>query len=405
LISLNVFRYALLACLLAAAAYSFLLARAAWLFGQDTAASVPAAVRLAPYNSAYLGRLAAWRAGDRVALLHRAVEVNPFDFQSWIQLGFSSEFQQHDLRLAETYYLRAAAVNHMYLPRWTLTNYYFRHGDEAEFFRWANASLEITPFSPEPIFEQMWMATQDAAKISAAIPDRPRVLLPYAWHLSNNEQNTLIPVIVKRLVSAVGKRDPRAWGRDDLVAAIEDRLVAADARLPALDVWVTLVRGRWLSADIPSASRPITNGEFRSSSYRHGFDWRLLDAAGARVDQLTAEGAVRLYVSGDQPERCVLLEQAMPAEAGHMYRLQWTASSSEVVSPSGLAWHVRPFRGARQDDDVQSSDLLAGKNGSWDFRAPANSQLCRLSLEYARPLGSLHARGTVMLRQVSAVMQ
>ncbi len=144
------FRYLLVALALAAAIYSFVLARAKWLFQQDTAISVPAAVELVPFDSAYLARLAAWRPAQKIALLRRAVELNPFDSESWIQLGFVSEFQQHDRAGAERFYLKAAEVNKTFLPRWTLTNFYFRNDQPKEFFRWATATLAITPYSPEP---------------------------------------------------------------------------------------------------------------------------------------------------------------------------------------------------------------------------------------------------------------
>lgn len=403
-LGLFLLRYVLIACLIAAAVYSFVLARAAWLFAKDTATSVPAAVRLVPNNSDYLSRLAAWRNDERLGLLHRAVEVNDFDFQSWIQLGFLSEFQQHDVPLAEKYFLKAAAVNHMYLPRWTLANFYFRHDNETEFFRWAKAALAITPFAPEPIFAQMWLMSQDAARINSAIPDRPRMLLPYAWHLSNNGQNALIPQVVRRLVGAVGTRDPRDWGRDDLIAAIEDRLVFADAREAALDVWATLVKARWLPVDIPSGESPVTNGLFRTRSYRHGFDWTFPTVIGARAEQIPSEAGVRLYFSGDEPERCVLLEQIMPTEAGRLYQLSWQASSPALSNPSGLMWRVSPVHGVDERMSV-SGDLLSAANWNWDFRAPAGSNLSRLSLEYVRPLGSLRARGVVKLSRVSAVLR
>ena len=43
-----------------------------------------------------------------------------------IQLGLNAEITEGDPKTAESYYLKAAAVNKMFLPKWTLTNYYFR---------------------------------------------------------------------------------------------------------------------------------------------------------------------------------------------------------------------------------------------------------------------------------------
>ncbi|HMJ60202.1 MAG TPA: hypothetical protein VK493_00505, partial [Bryobacteraceae bacterium] len=178
-------RYVMIAAAVAAAFYSLILARAAHLFALDTVASVPAAVTLVPYHATYTARLAAWRPLERDELLHRAVELNPWDYRSWIQLGLATEMQNGDAKGAERDYLRAAEVDHMFLPRWTLTNFYFRQRQPGDFFHWANAALQITPYSSDPIFSQMWLVSQDAGRIATAIPDRARVLLQYAWFLSN----------------------------------------------------------------------------------------------------------------------------------------------------------------------------------------------------------------------------
>ena len=381
--------------------YSFLLARASWLFGQDTSSSVPKAVALLPYNGAYLARLAAWTPARKPDLLGRAVQLNPFDFESLIQLGVFSEFQRHDDAQAERYYLQAAEVNKMFLPKWTLTNFYFRHGRPAEFFRWATASLAITPYSPEPIFVQMWLVSQDAAKIARAVPDRPRILLPYAWFLSNNQQTATIAHIVQRLIGAAGKVDPRAWGRDDMVAAIEDRLVARGDGHSALEIWSSLSNAGWIQDGVPSPSSPVTNGNFEHPFYQHGFDWTTLNAPGVRIEQIPSESLLRLQFSGDEPERCLLLQQYIPLEANRTYDLRWRLQTVLAEEPSGLRWHIRPVT-LSPGDEILSGDLGAKGSSEWKFRAPTGGGLSLLTLEYARPLGHLRTRGTVMLKSVSS---
>ncbi len=394
-------RYLLIAGALAAAIYSFVLARASWLFRQDTTISVPAAVELVPFDSTYVARLAAWRPAEKIGLLHRAVELNPFDSESWIQLGFVSEFQQHDRAGAERNYLKAAEVNKMFLPKWTLTNFYFRQDQPAEFFRWASATLAVTPYSPEPVFVQMWLISQDADQIARKIPERPRILLPYAWFLSNSHQYSTLALIVQRLIKAAGKTDPRAWSRDDLIAAIEDRLIAEGQRDQALQIWTSMVKAGWLHEDIPSAQHPLTNGNFQSPLFRHGFDWMPAGTEGVRVEESPTEGLIRLMFSGKEPEHCVVLQQYMPMEAGRMYSFTWQASSIPRDTLSGLAWHLRPV-GNAAEVGLASSDLGLEQAGNWKVRAPQSSELYLLTLEYARPLGHLRARGTFILKAVSA---
>ena len=89
-----------------------------------------------------------WQPERKITLLKRAVELNPFNVEAWIQLGLTFEMERHDAASAERYFLRAAQVDRMFLPKWTLTNFYFRQQNEREFFRWAKATLEITPYSP-----------------------------------------------------------------------------------------------------------------------------------------------------------------------------------------------------------------------------------------------------------------
>ena len=149
------FRYLFIAAALARAYYSALFARASFLFQQNTAMSAQRAVELVPYNASYVAGLAGWQPAKRIALLHRAVELNRFDAESWIQLGLAAEMDQHDVASAERYYLQASAVDRMFLPRWTLTNFYFRQQRPVEFFRWAEATLKITPYPADPVFAQM----------------------------------------------------------------------------------------------------------------------------------------------------------------------------------------------------------------------------------------------------------
>ena len=146
------FRYLFIAAALVGAYYSALFARASFLFQQNTATSVQKAVELVPYNASYVASLAEWQRSQKIALLHRAVELNPFDAESWIQLGLAAEMEEHNVASAERYYLQAWRVDRMFLPRWTLTNFYFRQQSPHEFFRWAEATLQITPYPADPVF-------------------------------------------------------------------------------------------------------------------------------------------------------------------------------------------------------------------------------------------------------------
>ncbi len=395
-------RYLTIVAAIVAAFYSLLLARAAHLFALDTQASVSAAVRLVPYNATYVARLAAWRPTERDRLLHRAIELNPWDFQSWVQLGLSIEMQQNDAEGAERYYLRAAAMNHMFLPKWTLTNFYFRQRRSNDFFRWAKAALQITPYSSDPIFAQMWLVDQDAATIAAAVPNRPRILLQYAWFLSNARQFAAIPEVIHRLILRVGNAEPHLWGRDDLVASIEDRILREGNRQDALAIWTSLREGGWIRQSVPNVQHPLTNGDFRIPFFRHGFDWALADSSCSQVEQVPNAGRVRITLSGDQPDACVVMRQYVPLAADRAYSLTWRANTQDADSSRGLAWHIRGMP-QKIGEETASGDLFDSP-GTWQFRAPA-SEVAMLSLEYNRPKGYVRAAGAVTLESVSLEMK
>jgi len=402
-VGLYVLRYTLIVAAIVAAFYSIVLTNAARLFARDTAISVPAAVHLVPYNGAYAARLAAWEPDKRDALLQRAVQLNPFDAESLIQLGLLAEIQRDDPRTAERDYLRAAEVNKLFLPKWTLANFYFRRQNAAEFFHWASAALSITPYASDPLFTQMWMMSQDADRLAQAIPDRPRILVQYSFFLANRRQFSAIPPIVQRLIRKVGSDDPRAWGRDDLIAAVEDHMLAAGDAHDALQVWASLKEGRWLSQSAPDADHPLTNGGFHIGFYKHGFDWVPVDCSGATLEQFASEGEVRVSLSGNQPDHCVLLQQYVPLEPGGAYSLQWKGEGHSMDAQSGLAWHLRSVPGDGLGREIVSGDLGAAPP-KWEFNAPGDSSVALLSLDYARPLGQVRASGNFELRSAGLTL-
>ena len=393
-------RALLIAAAIVAACYSVLLARAAYLFDQNTAASVQQAAELVPYNARYLAHEAAWNPDRQASLLERTTALNPFDSESWIQLGLLAEFDRNDPQTAERLYLKAADVNHMFLPKWTLTNFYFRRRNDSRFFQWARDTLTITPYSPDPVFTQMWSLAPDAAKIEAAIPERPRILLQYAVFLSSTNRFRAIPAAVQRLVRAVGASDPHAWGRDDLLPGIEDRMLAAGDLDSASGVWAAMTHAGWIHASVPTPAHPLTNGDFNRRSYGHGFDWAAaLSVPGINIDPYPDLQEMRITFSGQQPENCELLRQYAPVEPGAEYQLQWKATAGGLSTPSGLVWRLR---GVREDAAGYVSPDLLDANAEWRFRAPG-ANLCLLTLEYARPAGMTIASGTVTLHSVSMI--
>src|SRR5271170_6767965 len=97
-------------------------------FREDTPDAVRRAIGMqgAYPSEAYLERLAELDpAQARVQLEYVVTTVNPRSSAAWVSLGMLEE-SAGDRAAAERSLLRAAQVDHQYLPAWTLTNFYFR---------------------------------------------------------------------------------------------------------------------------------------------------------------------------------------------------------------------------------------------------------------------------------------
>jgi hypothetical protein len=226
----------------------------------------------------------------------------------------------------------------------------------------------------------MWAITQDEGLLSAAIPDRPRIILQYAWFLANNRHFDAVPPVIDRLVRLVATGNAQDWGRDDLIAIAEDHMLQAGAVSPAIKVWASLNNGGWIKQAVPDAYHPLTNGDFRIPFYRHGFN-----------------------LFGDQADKVVLMQQYVDVEPGKTYVLSWQARSQEILAPSGLAWRLHPIKGGPGTSELVSGDLLA--DSSWNVAVPADAKAFLLTLECHRPLGSMRARGTLSVQAVSMSQQ
>ncbi|MGD0911746.1 MAG: hypothetical protein ABR928_07615, partial [Terracidiphilus sp.] len=102
------------------------IARAERLFRQDSADAIRSAIVLAPDNSAYFMRLAQLDESHAVELLRTALRLDNYNAQADIELGLQYE-AGGDPSHAEMLLLQAAAIDHTYLPRWSLANFYLRH--------------------------------------------------------------------------------------------------------------------------------------------------------------------------------------------------------------------------------------------------------------------------------------
>lgn len=395
-------RFSMAGCAIAAAVFALLLARASTSNARDTADASEAAAKLIPFRADYLVQFAAWHPAVKQKVLQRAVALDPFETQAWIDLGLDAEFNGRSPNQAEQLYLRAEGTNHMFVPKWTLTNFFYRQQRVPDFLRWAKETLEITPYSAAPVFSEMWLLAPEAPQLLAtAVPDNPNTLWQYAWFLSNGGHLADVPPVISRLVEHAPQQDAEVFGKSSIVGPIEDKLLQNGREQDALAVWNMLYEGHWISLPAPNVATPITNGSFTVPIWPHGFDWVVVPTSGVSIQQDTQAHHIEIDFSGDQPDPCTLLVQWVPLSARKTYTVRWSAKAESADAQADLTWHVRTGVG----QPVAASLPFSQSGGKWTFSSPPQDGAFVLSLEYARQTGYTRAEGSLLLSEITASYQ
>src|SRR5271156_4591234 len=122
--------------------WSYRIARADYLFRQDTPEGLQAAIAIVPDQAKFYTRLALLEPNRAETLLDQAVSINRHNSQAAIDLGLLRE-QRGDYAGAEKLLLAAFDVDKTYLTRWTLANFYYRRDNLPQFWRWARKAAEM----------------------------------------------------------------------------------------------------------------------------------------------------------------------------------------------------------------------------------------------------------------------
>ena len=340
-------RIVLLATLAAPAFLSFRAARADFEFRRGDPDSVAKAVALAPGNTEYLELRALqidYEGANSAPLLERAAALNPTRSAPRIRLGLAAE-SRGDFSTAEKWLLDAARIDRQYEPRWTLANFYFRLGDQENFWRWIRSALEISYGDRAPAFDLAWRMSEHPER---AIPGRHEVLAAYlAWLL---ETKRPVAEAAAKLTAAHDSTD-----RDLLLAAC-DTLIATHQSEAAWTLW------RTLGFDIVT---------FASPRVARGFDWQPVAVTGVtHLDIDQPRPAHRINFNGSQSESTDLLRRVLKLTPGRRYSITWQ-SQPEIP---GLEWRIA-------DESVPLT------RHQLEFTAPAD--LVPLTLAYHRPPGEV----------------
>lgn len=363
------------------------------------------ATKLVPEAAVAWLRLADLRTENGLpptAALRGALTASPQRSDAWIQLGLDAEVRG-DFAEAERDLIRAVAVDHDFVPRWTLANYYFRRGDKARVFQWAKKTLSWSNADAIPMFRLCWTISQDSSEIlNAAIPDDSDTLTAYLKWLSARDLEAAAPVAARLIDQYPQDSAPSLF-------AYCDHLIDAERLTTAVALWNAMFAHGILQSGAEQTNE-LTNGDFHAAPVNAGFDWRMSVPAG--MEATAAQPGLNLSFSGSQPDRAHVIDQIVLVQAGASYRLRYDFASSGLEAGSGLRWGVIDVATktllppAISLPTLTPPDFASAHSGHGEitFKVPASEtsdpEVIRVALIYERPPGSPPMIGWIRLHKV-----
>ena len=366
---------------------SFKLARADYFFQKDTDQSIRSAIRFVPDGWPYYMRLAQFDQASAKELLKISLRINPYDAQVNIELGLQYE-AEGDFSQAEKHLLAAYSVDHTYLPRWSLANYYFRRGNMTEFWAWARSAAAMPSDDIGALLELCWRVAPDPQSVTGAIlNDKPEFLRQYTEFLIAKGQPGASAKVASHLLQA---GDP-ASDRPVLLSVV-DRLIAAGDHSDAVGLWHLLETRNWVTAD----STIPNNASFLRAPLQVSFDWSIPDYPG--LHSWPGPSGLETEFTGSEPEDCVIAEQAVLLKPGN-YAMTFAYRTSDIPEDTGVRWQIVD-RGSQQVL-AESGDLSSAqaKRSEVSFSLPETA-LIVLRLRYQRTLGTVRISGMLNMQSV-----
>jgi tetratricopeptide (TPR) repeat protein len=373
-----------LAGFLIAGYWTVTFAVAEYFFGLQKEPAVRSAICLVPNRAAYWAGLSEILADDKpresLQALQKASTLADNNSAYLIELGLRAE-DNGDLYSAEAYLLKAAQIDRLYLPRWSLANFYFRRGNQAQFWEWARQATAMVYGDPSPLFQLCWQMSKDGDQVHRNLNiQRPEIRIRYLSFLLGSGH---VDAIAQEAMEAA--KTMRPSDRDLLTAAVE-RLLLEKHVTDAMQLW------NLLEPQLPVQTASITNANFERTPSSSGFDWRVIEFDGITVFKDEERHALRISFSGSQREFCEPLWQYLVVNPGANQVMSIAAELEAIPPKSGLVWQVI--------NAANETILATSVSSELRFTVPPDCRLVRVVLIYRRAPGQRRIEGDLYLKQV-----
>jgi hypothetical protein len=357
------------------------MARSDLLFRQDTAESLRSAIRLEPDAWDYYMRLAQLDEYHAQELLIAALRLNAFNSQADIELGLRAE-AAGDTNAAETYLLKASAVDNTYVPRWSLANFYLRRGNTDAFWAWSRRAVAMPAEDIGALFDLCWHVTNNPEELaSRLLNNNPDVIRQYLRFILRKNQAAATEPVAERLIpTGEPSRD-----RTVLFEVVNQMLTAGDG-VAATSLWRNLIQHRWVEGDDTSPYNP----GFTQDPLPVAFDWALMSYPG--IHSWPGPSGLETEFSGNEPEDSPIAEQIVVLTPG-TYAMEYTYSTSGIAPGTGVQWQIVNRASGRVlgESPYLSSETL--RRDLLTFSVDKADAILRLRLVYERVQGTPRIEG------------
>lgn len=348
-----------------------------------------AAAAADPGNDLYRIRLAQKLEEDGQPSLdawRQAIAVNPRRDLSLTQAAISAELSG-SVQEAERLLLQAEQFNHLWLPRWSLANFYARHNRQGETFRWAQAAMLRSYADPGALFLLCRHAgATDEELLKSIIPGTPKALGAFVYFLVRQMEPDSLELAAAAYLRSAQASGTRPIEQVETVAAAVTALIGSGRPEPAWRLWKSLEAAQLL----PNAAEPLVNPELQLPVRPAGFDWQIPAVTGVETLRGVPEHGIKFTFSGTQPETAELLAQDLYLRGADEWTLTFEYETRGFSQPkAGVQWRLA--------DAVQELPLSEEwRAATAVFAVPPG--LCRLSLEIVRVNGQPRVEGELRLR-------
>jgi hypothetical protein len=316
--------------------------------------------------------------------LRRAVTLNGYDPQAWLDLGTALEFQgktkEAALCLRRVDYLAPDIPSF----QWSIANFFLLHGNTDEAFRHFKIVLAWHMGYDETIYNMAWKASDDAGKIfQELIPKDAGSELGYLGYLVSTQRLDDADAVWNRVAAGSEKFAPGD------VSSYIDAIIGAHHPGQAYKVWSTLREKGLIPPTYESTPENLLeNGDFEEQPLGFGFDWREAQGGGIFVGldssvYHSASHSLMVEFPGTENFNYHNVYEFVLVLPEHEYRLFAYMKTDGITTDSGPRMEVRDAYNPAALDKY--SDQLVGTSSGWqplsiDFKTGPKTRLLAVTI-------------------------